>query len=109
MQHWDITALDVEAHQPQVVSTSGDARVIVLHLPAGERLQDHEVHERAFLSVASGEVRVTAAGHEPVSGGPGLLLEFDPHERHEVEATSDARLLLLLTPWPGEGHPGTTG
>jgi hypothetical protein len=23
-----------------------------------------------------------------------------------VVAVSDARLLLLLTPWPGDGHPG---
>ena len=35
-----------------------------------------------------------------------LLVEFAPGERHEVTATSDARLLLLLTPWPGSGHPG---
>jgi hypothetical protein len=31
---------------------------------------------------------------------------FDPHERREVRATSDARLLLVLAPWPGDGHPG---
>jgi hypothetical protein len=31
---------------------------------------------------------------------------FDPHERHEVRATRDARLLLVLAPWPGDGHPG---
>ena len=30
---------------------------------------------------------------------------YDPTERHEVRAISDARLLLLLAPWPGEGHP----
>ena len=36
----------------------------------------------------------------------GLLVEFEPRERHEVTASSDARLLLLLTPWPGDGHPG---
>ena len=24
----------------------------------------------------------------------------------EVRARSDARLLLVLAPWPGEGHPG---
>jgi len=41
-----------------------------------------------------------------VSGGCGLLVEFDPSERHAVHARSDARLLLLLTPWPGVGHPG---
>jgi len=31
---------------------------------------------------------------------------FDPGERHEVRARSDARLLLVLAPWPGDGHPG---
>jgi hypothetical protein len=34
------------------------------------------------------------------------MLEFDPGERHTVSARSDARLLLLLSPWPGDGHPG---
>jgi hypothetical protein len=29
-----------------------------------------------------------------------------PQERHEVRATEDALLLLLLAPWPGPGHPG---
>jgi redox-sensitive bicupin YhaK (pirin superfamily) len=87
------------------VSSTDDARAIVLHLPAGESLQEHEVHERAFLMVASGEVEVSAVGGDgAVTGGAGLLFEFDPHERHEVTARSDSRLLLLLAPWPGEGH-----
>jgi hypothetical protein len=34
---------------------------------------------------------------------------FDPNERHEVTAKSDARLLLVLSPWPGEGHPSNRG
>ena len=79
---------------------------VVLHLPAGEALQDHQVHERAHLVVVDGEVDVVA-GEETVSGGPGLLAVFDPGERHEVRARSDARLLLVLAPWPGQGHPGT--
>ena len=33
-------------------------------------------------------------------------MEFDPGERHAVRALSDTRLLLLLAPWPGTGHPG---
>jgi len=41
-----------------------------------------------------------------LAGGPGLLAVFEPGERHEVRARSDARLLLVLAPWPGEGHPG---
>lgn len=35
-----------------------------------------------------------------------IVVEFAPGERHEVLASSNARLLLLLTPWPGTGHPG---
>jgi hypothetical protein len=56
--------------------------------------------------IVDGEVEVTSAGGERVSGGPGLLVELAPTERHEVVARSNARLLLLLTPWPGAGHPG---
>jgi hypothetical protein len=44
---------------------------------------------------------------ETVSAGPGALFVFAPKERHEVRATSDARLLLVLAPWPGDGHPGS--
>jgi len=104
VQHWDLSSLDVAAHQPQVVHTEGEGRTIVIQLPAGEALQDHQVHERAWLVVVSGEVEVDA-GEDKISGGPGLLAIFDPGERHEVRATSDARLLLMLGPWPGAGHP----
>ena len=31
---------------------------------------------------------------------------FDPNERHAAKALSDARLLIVLAPWPGDGHPG---
>jgi quercetin dioxygenase-like cupin family protein len=108
MEHWDLLTLAVEPHKPQILhSTRGEARSITLFLPAGEELQDHQVHERAHLVVVDGEVEVSLDGGEPVTGGPGLLAVFDPNERHEVRAVSDARLLLVLAPWPGEGHPGS--
>ena len=106
MKTWDIRGLDVEAHKPEIVSSSDAARVIALHLPAGEQLQEHVVHERAWLLVVEGELEVVAGGGERTSGGSGLLAEFDPKEPHEVTATVDARLLLFLAPWPGDGHPG---
>ena len=104
---WDISSLDVAPHRPHIVSTTDAARVIALNLPAGERMQEHEVHERAYLVVIGGEVEVELpGGGEAVGGGPGLVVTFAPHERHTVRATSDARLLLVLAPWPGDGHPG---
>jgi mannose-6-phosphate isomerase-like protein (cupin superfamily) len=106
MQHWDLRSLAVAPHKPQILdSRRGESRSIVLHLPAGEALQDHEVHERAHLVVVDGVVDVDH-GSGSVSAGPGSLVIFDPHERHEVRATRDARLLLVLAPWPGAGHPG---
>ena len=34
-----------------------------------------------------------------------MLALTAPNERHEVRAKSDARLVLILAPWPGAGHP----
>jgi quercetin dioxygenase-like cupin family protein len=103
---WDLRALDLKPRLPEILSSSDAARAIVLDLAAGESLADHEVHERAWLIVLDGEVEVTTAAGDSVDGGVGLLVEFAPAERHEVIASSKVRLLLLLTPWPGDGHPG---
>jgi len=105
MRTWDISSLDVEPRQPQVLDSEDEGRAIVLQLPAGERLQEHQVHERAWVLVISGAIEITLPDGDAVSGGTGLLAVFDPAERHEVRARSDARLILLLSPWPGDGHP----
>jgi quercetin dioxygenase-like cupin family protein len=44
-------------------------------------------------------------GGQTVTGASGFLAHFEPNERHEVRARSDSRLILLLSPWPGDGHP----
>ena len=106
MQSWDLRTVAVEPHQPEILSSGEDARAILLFLPAGEELQEHEVHERARVAVVEGEVDVSLPGGESVEGGPGHLLEFEPGERHTVAAKTDSRLLLILSPWPGDGHPG---
>lgn len=105
METWNLNELDVQPHKPQVLDSESEGRAIVINLPAGEQLQEHQVHERAWLLVVAGEIEVSDAAGESVSGGTGLLAIFDPNERHEVTARSDARLLLVLSPWPGEGHP----
>jgi quercetin dioxygenase-like cupin family protein len=106
MQSWDLKTVEAEPHQPRILASAEDARTIVLHLPVGEELQEHEVHERARVVVVDGEVAVAAPGGETVAASAGHLFEFDPGERHTISAKSDARLLLILSPWPGDGHPG---
>jgi redox-sensitive bicupin YhaK (pirin superfamily) len=100
MQTWDLTTHDVQPHQPEVLdSHEGAARTLLIHLPAGERLQEHETKERAYYVVASGEVTI---GGRPARAG--TLAVFEAHERRELEAQTDARILLLLAPWPASDH-----
>jgi quercetin dioxygenase-like cupin family protein len=106
MRSWDLKTVEAEAYKPQILSTAEDARAILLDLPAGEELQEHEVHERARIVVIAGRVEVTTPEGDRVSAAAGHMLEFAPAERHTVVGRADARLLLLLSPWPGDGHPG---
>ena len=96
----------VAPRHPQILHSSrGESRTVVIALPAGESLQDHEVHERAHVLVVDGDVEIASAS-STVSGGAGTFVILDPKERHAVRAVTDARLLLVLAPWPGTGHPG---
>ena len=107
MRSWDLRAVELRPHSPEILSSSAEARAVVLEIPAGESLPDHQVHERAWVTVIGGKLEITTSDGETVAGGTGLMVEFAPGERHAVRALTTARLLLLLTPWPGDGHPGT--
>lgn len=105
VEFWQLDSEAVEAHAPRVLRSDDDAnRIILLRLPQGESLADHQVHEHALVVVLDGEVVIRAGDQEARLGGHGLA-HFEPGERHEVEAVSESRLLICLAPWPGPGHP----
>ncbi len=102
---WQLADEPVQVHHPRVLRSDDDAnRVVLLSLPAGDMLSDHQVHEHALIFLVEGDMRVRAAGEEHAVTAPGLL-HFEPAERHEVQADSDCLLVLCLAPWPGVGHP----
>ena len=103
MDTWDISSLDVQPHHPQVLRSDAEVRTIAINLPSGEQLQDHQVHERAYLFVLDGEIELSHEGGSE-TGGAGFVAHFEYNERREVTARSDARLVLVLAPWPGPGH-----
>jgi quercetin dioxygenase-like cupin family protein len=106
VQHWNVKEIDEPdgARSPQVLySQEGERRVVAIHLQPGQELGDHQVKEAAIVVVVDGQVRVDA-GDESIDAGVGTLIRFDPEERHSVKADGEARILLLLAPWPGEGH-----
>ena len=75
----------------------------MIDLQAGESMGEHQVHENAIVEVVSGRVEVEADGRS-VECDAGSLVVFEPGERHAVRSIEASRLLLVLAPWPGEGH-----
>jgi len=105
MDVWNPASIDPEPHHPIVLhSEDGVARIVAINLPAGEEMQEHQVHEHAWLHVHHGAIEVTA-DDTTEHAQPGSLIHWNPGERHAVRAVEDALLVLLLAPWPGEGHP----
>src|ERR687885_2588519 len=106
MRTWNLREIDVEGgtRSPVVLeSVDGAARAVLIVLEPGQSLDDHQVKENAFVALVDGSARFEADG-ESIDAQPGALFVFDPDERHAVRTDSGARLLLLLAPWPGEGH-----
>ena len=76
---------------------------MLIGLDPGQAMGDHQVHERTWLVVVDGRVRIESA-EGPVEAGPGHLAWLDAGERRSISSDEGARILLLLAPWPGEGH-----
>jgi quercetin dioxygenase-like cupin family protein len=105
MQTWNLLEIDAPGGSvsPAVLATEDGTRAVLVSLQTGQELGDHQVKERAWLVVVDGVVRIDSEDGI-VDAGPGTLATFAPDERHSVSAPTGARILLLLAPWPGEGH-----
>jgi quercetin dioxygenase-like cupin family protein len=106
VRHWNLSEIDTPngTRSPVVLhSKDGAERAVLIELRAGESLGEHQVKESALLAVVGGRVRVEAGG-ESVDAGAGELFHFEPDERHSVSSENGGRVLLFLSPWPGEGH-----
>ena len=69
-------------------------RQTVIALRAGHRLGEHDAPEEATLQVLEGEVALHA-GSETWSGSAGDYVII-PQQRHDLEAVSDAVVLLTV-------------
>ena len=86
-----------------MLKSEDEARAVLIGLEPGQSLGDHQVKEHAWLLVVDGTARIRAGGEE-VDATRGTLAHFEPDERHSVSSDDGAKILLLLAPWPGEGH-----
>jgi quercetin dioxygenase-like cupin family protein len=104
VDRWHLPSIEATGkREPRVLFSTSACRAVVIDLQAGEQMGDHQVRERAVLDVVTGRVALDVDGRE-VECEPGTLATFAPGERHAVRALEDSRLLLLLAPWPAEGH-----
>jgi quercetin dioxygenase-like cupin family protein len=105
MQQWDLLSIDAPqgTRDPVVLHSDDGARAVLIVLEPGQELGDHQVKENAWVTVLDGSVSVTAGG-ETAEASRGALFHFAPDERHSLRSGDGARVLLLLAPWPGEGH-----
>jgi quercetin dioxygenase-like cupin family protein len=105
MRTWNLLEVDAPdgTRDPVVLHSADDARAVLIRIDPGQQLREHQVKERAWICVVDGSVHFEAGG-ETVEAGPGMLLMFDPDERHSVAAPTGGRILMVLAPWPGEGH-----
>jgi quercetin dioxygenase-like cupin family protein len=106
VQSWNLLEIETPGgtRSPVVLhSMDGEARAVLIAVAPGQALGDHQVKEAALIVVVDGAVRV-AAGAETVEASTGTVFHFEPDERRAVSTDTGARLLLVLAPWPGEGH-----
>jgi quercetin dioxygenase-like cupin family protein len=106
VHHWKLYEIDTPdgSRSPVVLhSVDGESRVVLVALDPGQELGMHQVKEAAFLLLVAGEARVEAGG-EAVQAASGDLFRFEPDERRSVSSDGGARILLMLAPWPGDGH-----
>jgi quercetin dioxygenase-like cupin family protein len=105
VQTWNLREIETPggSRSPVVLRSDDSARAVLIALEPGQQLGDHQVKERALVSVIDGSVSVEAEGRT-IEGGTGSFFSFDADERRSISTESGARILLVLAPWPGEGH-----
>jgi len=105
VQSWNLREIETPggSRSPVVLRSDPGARAVLIVLEPGQALGEHQVKEGALVSVIDGSVRVEAGG-KAIDGEAGCFFSFDADERRSISSETGARLLLVLSPWPGEGH-----
>lgn len=105
MQSWNLLELETPGgtRSPIVLHSTDEARAVLIRIDPGQELGDHQVHERAYVVVLEGHLRIDS-GTDSLEAEAGTLVRFEEKERRRVSSVEGARLLLILAPWPGPGH-----
>jgi len=105
VRSWRLSEIETPdgSRSPIVLHSGDEGRAVLIGLQPGQELGDHQVKEHAFLVVVEGRARIVA-GSDTLEADAGTLVAFAPDERRVDARDEGAKILLLLSPWPGEGH-----
>jgi quercetin dioxygenase-like cupin family protein len=104
VDRWHLPSIAASGkREPRVLLSRPEYRAVLIDLNAGDELGDHRLHESALVDVVAGTVSLEMDGQE-VECAAGTLLSFAPGETRSLRALEPSRILMLLSPWPGEGH-----
>ena len=105
MLSWDVSELAIEPRRPEVLASDGEGRVIVLELPAGRAARESTRSTSApgcwSIGGRGRDLRArTASGS---LAAPACSRSSTPTSATRSPRPRTARLLLVLSPWPGVG------
>ena len=104
MERWHLPSIEATGRrEPRVLFSRPGCRAVLIDLQAGDELGDHRTHEHAVLQIVSGKLELVV-GERRVECEAGTIVTLAPGETRSVQALEPSRTLLLLAPWPGEGH-----
>lgn len=105
MRSWNLSEIEAPdgTRDPVVLHSDSEGRAVMIRIDPGQELGEHQMKEHAFIVVLEGRAQI-GMGADAIEAGPGTLAVFEPDERRVISSAGGARLLMLLSPWPGEGH-----
>lgn len=84
------------AHSARTLAKQGSLRVVLLTLPKGTRIPQHQTAAPISVQVIFGQIRFGLEGHERVLP-PGRALVVAGDLPHDLEADLDSAVLLTLS------------
>ena len=83
----------------QVLSDTGDARVVLFAFKAGQQLKEHRTTSQILVQILRGRATF-ATSASSVKLQAGMVLQLEENVPHSVIAQTDAVMLLTMTPSP---------
>lgn len=83
----------------QVLSDSGAARLVLFAFKTGQQLKEHNTSSQILVQVLRGRITFNTPGHSAKLRA-GMILQVEANIPHSVTASTDAVMLLTMTPSP---------